>query len=52
MTHVPYKGTAPALQDLIGGQIQVMMDVPSSILNDEVYKWGKVIKQAGVKIEG
>lgn len=32
MTHVPYKGTAPALQDLIGGQIQVMMDVPSSML--------------------
>lgn len=32
MTHVPYKGTAPALQDLIGGQIQVMMDTPSSML--------------------
>ena len=25
MTHVPYKGTAPAVTDLIGGQIQVMM---------------------------
>jgi tripartite-type tricarboxylate transporter receptor subunit TctC len=32
MVHVPYKGTAPALQDLIGGQINVMMDVPSSML--------------------
>ena len=32
MIHVPYKGTAPALQDLIGGQIQVMMDTPSSML--------------------
>ncbi len=32
MNHVPYKGTAPALQDLIGGQIQVMMDTPSSML--------------------
>ena len=32
MVHVPYKGTAPALQDLIGGQIQFMMDVPSSML--------------------
>lgn len=32
MTHVPYKGTAPALQDLIGGQIQIMMDTPSSML--------------------
>jgi tripartite-type tricarboxylate transporter receptor subunit TctC len=32
MTHIPYKGTAPALQDLIGGQIQLMMDTPSSML--------------------
>lgn len=26
IVHVPYKGTAPALQDLITGQIQVMID--------------------------
>lgn len=32
MVHVPYKGTAPALQDLMGGQVQVMFDVPSSML--------------------
>ncbi len=32
MVHVPYKGTAPALQDLIGGQINIMMDTPSSML--------------------
>ena len=32
MVHVPYKGTAPALQDLMGGQINVMMDTPSSLL--------------------
>lgn len=32
MVHVPYKGTAPALQDLMGGQVSVMMDVPSSML--------------------
>lgn len=32
MIHVPYKGTAPALTDLIGGQVTVMMDVPSSML--------------------
>ncbi|HTP96452.1 MAG TPA: tripartite tricarboxylate transporter substrate binding protein [Burkholderiales bacterium] len=32
MTHVPYKGTAPALQDLMGGQVMLMLDVPSSML--------------------
>ncbi len=32
LIHVPYKGTAPALQDLVGGQIQILMDTPSSML--------------------
>jgi tripartite-type tricarboxylate transporter receptor subunit TctC len=32
MIHVPYKGTAPALQGLMGGEIQVLMDTPSSML--------------------
>jgi tripartite-type tricarboxylate transporter receptor subunit TctC len=32
MTHIPYKGTGPALNDLIGGQIQVMFGaMPSAI---------------------
>jgi len=32
MTHVPYKGSAPALTDLMGGQVQVMFDnLPSSL---------------------
>ena len=32
MTHIPYKGSAPALVDLIGGQVQVMFDnLPSSL---------------------
>jgi tripartite-type tricarboxylate transporter receptor subunit TctC len=32
MTHVPYKGSAPALQDLIGGQVQLMFDnLPSAL---------------------
>src|SRR4029077_4727826 len=29
MVHIPYKGTAPALQDLMGGNIQILVDVPS-----------------------
>ena len=32
MVHVPYKGTAPALQDLIGGSIQILVDVPSALM--------------------
>jgi tripartite-type tricarboxylate transporter receptor subunit TctC len=32
MVHVPYKGTAPALQGLLGGDIQVLVDTPSSLM--------------------
>jgi len=32
ITHVPYKGSAPALTDLMGGQVQIMFDnLPSSL---------------------
>ena len=32
MQHVPYKGTQPALADLIGGSIQLMFDVPLAMV--------------------
>jgi tripartite-type tricarboxylate transporter receptor subunit TctC len=32
LTHVPYRGTAPAMTDLLGGQIQVLFDnLPGSV---------------------
>jgi tripartite-type tricarboxylate transporter receptor subunit TctC len=40
MTHLPYKGAAPALQDLMGGQVKVMMlDLASGL---STIKSGKV----------
>ena len=32
LTHIPYKGTAPALVDLLGGQVQLMMNSAVSML--------------------
>lgn len=40
MVHVPYKGSAPAVTDLIGGQIDMMFDTASSALPH--VKGGKV----------
>jgi tripartite-type tricarboxylate transporter receptor subunit TctC len=32
MVHIPYKGTAGALQDLMGGNLQILVDTPSSLM--------------------
>lgn len=32
MTHIPYKGSAPAVQDLIGGQTQILIDAGTVLL--------------------
>ena len=48
MTHVPYRGSNPALTDIMGGQVQVLFDnMPSSI---ELIKDGK-IRALGVTTE-
>src|SRR5690606_38457687 len=32
LQHIPYRGSAPAMQDLVGGQVQVMFaDAPSAL---------------------
>ncbi|MGF6350000.1 Bug family tripartite tricarboxylate transporter substrate binding protein [Variovorax sp. W2I14] len=49
MLHVPYKGGAPALQDLMGGQVPLMMlDLPSGV---SAVKAGKVIPLLAMSAE-
>jgi tripartite-type tricarboxylate transporter receptor subunit TctC len=40
MVHVPYRGGAPALTDLIGGQVQIMFDALTNSI--EYIKVGKL----------
>src|SRR5690349_12578544 len=49
MTHVPYKGSSPALTDLIAGQVQLMFDnLPSSL---QFIKAGKLRALAVTSLE-
>ena len=45
MTHVPYKGTAPATTDLLGGQLQLMF-------NDAAYSQIKADKLRALAVTG
>jgi len=40
MVHIPYRGAAPALTDLMGGQVQLFFDAASGLINPG--KTGKV----------
>jgi len=40
LTHIPYKGTGPALQDLLGGQVDIMFD--SLLTSLPLIKGGKL----------
>jgi tripartite-type tricarboxylate transporter receptor subunit TctC len=33
IAHVPYRGEAPSVTDLLGGQVQVMFSTPGSVMN-------------------
>lgn len=39
-THIPYKGAGPAVNDLMGGQVDMIIGAPTSVINHE--KSGKV----------
>jgi Uncharacterized protein conserved in bacteria len=49
MTHVPYKGSAPAMTELLGGRVDVMFDIVSAVL--EQHKTGgiKILAVTGSK---
>ena len=49
MLHVPYRGSTPAVTDLIAGQVQVMFDVTPTALPQVN---GRKTRALGVTTEG
>jgi tripartite-type tricarboxylate transporter receptor subunit TctC len=49
MTPVPYKGTAPAMNDLIGGQVDIMCEQAANAVPQIEGKKVKVFTQTGLK---
>jgi tripartite-type tricarboxylate transporter receptor subunit TctC len=49
MTHVPYKGSAPAVTDLLAGQVQASMLVPGNVLTHMKAGRLKVLATTGRK---
>jgi tripartite-type tricarboxylate transporter receptor subunit TctC len=49
LTHVPYRGTAPALNDLLGGQIPLIWATPNALV--QFVEAGKVKPLAAASLE-
>ena len=49
ITHIPYKGTAPAVTDLLGGSVQVAFMVPGNVLQFAKEGRLKLIGSSGAK---
>ncbi|CAA9439975.1 MAG: BUG/TctC family periplasmic protein [uncultured Ramlibacter sp.] len=47
LTHVPYRGGAPAAQDLIGGQIPMMMDTASETIEHHKARKVRIVAVTG-----
>ena len=49
ITHIPYKGTAPAVTDLLGGSVQIAFMVPGNVLQFAKEGRLKLIASSGAK---
>ncbi|MDC7786829.1 tripartite tricarboxylate transporter substrate binding protein [Rhodoplanes sp. TEM] len=47
LTHVPYRGSAPALQDLVGGSIQAVFDTTASLMPQHQAGTARVLAVTG-----